>query len=45
MIGDAILFQRSDNVELGWSVVQPILMPGKLSHLSNFLTMQQVVGA
>ncbi len=25
MIGDAILFQRSDNVELGWSVVQPIL--------------------
>ncbi|XGV97654.1 MAG: glucose-6-phosphate dehydrogenase [Leptolyngbya sp. BL-A-14] len=25
MIGDATLFQRSDNVELGWSIVQPIL--------------------
>jgi len=25
MIGDATLFQRSDNVELGWSVVKPIL--------------------
>lgn len=25
MIGDATLFQRSDNVELGWSVVMPIL--------------------
>jgi glucose-6-phosphate 1-dehydrogenase len=25
MIGDATLFQRSDNVELGWSVVTPIL--------------------
>ena len=25
MIGDATLFQRSDNVELGWGVVQPIL--------------------
>jgi glucose-6-phosphate 1-dehydrogenase len=25
MIGDAMLFQRSDNVELGWSVVTPIL--------------------
>jgi glucose-6-phosphate 1-dehydrogenase len=25
MIGDATLFQRSDNVELGWSVVEPIL--------------------
>lgn len=25
MIGDATLFQRSDNVELGWSVVAPIL--------------------
>ena len=24
-IGDATLFQRSDNVELGWSVVKPIL--------------------
>lgn len=25
MIGEATLFQRSDNVELGWSVVTPIL--------------------
>ena len=25
MIGDATLFQRSDNVELGWEVVTPIL--------------------
>ncbi len=25
MAGDATLFQRSDNVELGWSVVDPIL--------------------
>jgi glucose-6-phosphate 1-dehydrogenase len=25
MIGDATLFQRADNVEVGWSVVQPIL--------------------
>jgi glucose-6-phosphate 1-dehydrogenase len=25
MIGDATLFQRSDNVELGWTVVEPIL--------------------
>ena len=25
MIGDATLFQRADNVELGWRVVQPIL--------------------
>jgi len=25
MIGDATLFQRADNVELGWKVVQPIL--------------------
>jgi glucose-6-phosphate 1-dehydrogenase len=25
MIGDATLFQRADNVELGWQVVQPIL--------------------
>ena len=24
-IGDATLFQRSDNVELGWSVVKPML--------------------
>ena len=25
MIGDATLFQRADNVELGWLAVQPIL--------------------
>ena len=25
MIGDATLFQRADNVEAGWQVVQPIL--------------------
>jgi glucose-6-phosphate 1-dehydrogenase len=25
MIGDATLFQRSDNVELGWRIVSPIL--------------------
>jgi glucose-6-phosphate 1-dehydrogenase len=25
MIGDATLFQRSDNVELGWSLVSPVL--------------------
>jgi len=25
MIGDATLFQRADNVEVGWRVVQPIL--------------------
>ena len=25
MIGDATLFQRADNIEAGWSIVQPIL--------------------
>ena len=25
MIGDAMLFQRADSVEAGWSIVQPIL--------------------
>jgi glucose-6-phosphate 1-dehydrogenase len=25
MIGDATLFQRADNIEAGWSVVQPVL--------------------
>jgi len=25
MIGDAMLFQRADNIELGWEAVQPIL--------------------
>jgi glucose-6-phosphate 1-dehydrogenase len=28
MDGDATLFQRSDNVELGWSVVDPLLKVG-----------------
>ncbi len=36
MIGDATLFQRSDNVEIGWSVVQPILDAWKSSPPSNF---------
>jgi glucose-6-phosphate 1-dehydrogenase len=25
MLGDAILFQRADNIEAGWRIVQPIL--------------------
>jgi glucose-6-phosphate 1-dehydrogenase len=25
MIGDATLFQRADNIEAGWAVVQPVL--------------------
>ena len=25
MIGDATLFQRADNIEAGWRVVQPVL--------------------
>lgn len=25
MIGDAMLFQRTDNIEVGWRTVQPIL--------------------
>jgi glucose-6-phosphate 1-dehydrogenase len=25
MIGDATLFQRADNIEAGWQVVQPVL--------------------
>ena len=25
MIGDATLFQRADNIEAGWGVVQPVL--------------------
>jgi glucose-6-phosphate 1-dehydrogenase len=25
MIGDPTLFQRADNIEAGWSVVQPVL--------------------
>ncbi len=36
MIGDATLFQRSDNVELGWNVVQPILDGWQASPPDNF---------
>lgn len=36
MIGDATLFQRSDNVEIGWSVVQPILDAWKATPPDNF---------
>ena len=36
MIGDATLFQRSDNVEIGWSAVQPILDVWKATPPSNF---------
>lgn len=36
MIGDATLFQRSDNVELGWSVVTPILDVWKAIPPRNF---------
>jgi glucose-6-phosphate 1-dehydrogenase len=25
MVGDATLFQRADNIESGWRVVQPVL--------------------
>ena len=25
MVGDAALYQRADNIEAGWSIVQPIL--------------------
>ncbi len=36
MIGDATLFQRSDNVEIGWSAVQPILDAWKATPPSDF---------
>ncbi|MDZ8258340.1 glucose-6-phosphate dehydrogenase [Nostoc sp. ChiQUE01b] len=36
MIGDATLFQRSDNVELGWSVVTPILEAWATTSPENF---------
>jgi glucose-6-phosphate 1-dehydrogenase len=36
MIGDATLFQRSDNVELGWSVVEPILDVWSALPIRNF---------
>jgi glucose-6-phosphate 1-dehydrogenase len=36
MIGDATLFQRADNVELGWSVVTPILDVWKALPPRNF---------
>lgn len=36
MIGDATLFQRSDNVEVGWSVVTPILEAWSKTPASDF---------
>jgi glucose-6-phosphate 1-dehydrogenase len=36
MIGDATLFQRADNVEVGWRVVQPILDVWANEKPSNF---------
>jgi glucose-6-phosphate 1-dehydrogenase len=36
MIGDATLFQRSDNVEVGWSVVTPILDAWSKAPASDF---------
>jgi glucose-6-phosphate 1-dehydrogenase len=36
MIGDATLFQRADNVELGWSVVTPILEAWATTSPENF---------
>jgi glucose-6-phosphate 1-dehydrogenase len=36
MIGDATLFQRSDNVEVGWSVVTPILEAWSKAPTSDF---------
>jgi glucose-6-phosphate 1-dehydrogenase len=36
MIGDATLFQRADNVEVGWRVVQPILDAWASSPPRNF---------
>jgi len=32
MIGDATLFQRADNIEAGWAVVQPILDEAAAGH-------------
>jgi glucose-6-phosphate 1-dehydrogenase len=36
MIGDATLFQRADTVELGWSVVEPILAAWKATPAKDF---------
>jgi glucose-6-phosphate 1-dehydrogenase len=36
MIGDATLFQRSDNVEVGWSVVTPLLETWGKTSVSDF---------
>ncbi len=36
MMGDATLFQRADNVEAGWSVVQPVLDFWTNNPASNF---------
>ena len=36
MIGDATLFQRADNIEAGWRVVQPILDVWRANPPTNF---------
>src|SRR5581483_6706166 len=36
MIGDATLFQRAENIEAGWKVVQPILDAWASEAASNF---------
>jgi glucose-6-phosphate 1-dehydrogenase len=36
MIGDATLFQRADNIEAGWRVVQPVLDYFAANPLTNF---------
>src|SRR3546814_7240244 len=36
MIGDATLFQRADNIESGWRVVQPILDAWKEAPMPAF---------
>ncbi len=36
MIGDATLFQRADNVEAGWRVVQPIVDAWASNPLKDF---------
>jgi glucose-6-phosphate 1-dehydrogenase len=38
MIGDATLFQRADNIEAGWKVVQPILDAWKSSNITDLPT-------
>jgi len=36
MVGDATLFQRADNIEAGWEVVQPVLDFWASHHPDNF---------